>query len=105
MLGRANYADVNVPRWKVWPPQRALVRERTPAEFYERPEPVMPERPEPAMVIGSDIDPQFPVFGNPLTATVRDNFAAAKEEIEELQRRVTDLEALPGLGDIDGGFF
>jgi len=93
MLGRANYIDV--PRWKVWPPRRALLRERAPAEFYERP--------EPATVIGSDIDPQFPVFGNPLTATVRENFQIAKDEIEELQRRITDLEA--GLGDIDGGFF
>src|SRR5215471_16742932 len=100
MLGRANYADV--PRWKVWPPQRALLRERAPAEFYERPEPVTPELLEPATVIGSDIDPQYPVFGNPLTATVRENFQIDKDEIEELQRRVNDLEAAAWPTEIDG---
>jgi hypothetical protein len=63
-------------------------------EFYERPA-------ARNLPIGSDIDPQYPVFGNPLTATVRQNFEYAKEEIEELQRRVAQLEGDP----IDGGVF
>jgi hypothetical protein len=36
-----------------------------------------------AMVSG--IDPQYPVYGIPTTSSVRDNFQAAKDEIEELQ--------------------
>jgi hypothetical protein len=33
----------------------------------------------------SAINPDYPVFGTPTTVTVRNNFAAAKNEIEELQ--------------------
>ena len=35
----------------------------------------------------SSIDPTVPVAGNPTTASVRENFAAAKAEIQELQAR------------------
>jgi hypothetical protein len=35
--------------------------------------------------MASEIDVTVPVFGNPTTESVRDNFAIAKDEIEELQ--------------------
>jgi len=81
-----------VARWETWPPRRALDVEQWPSNA-------------PRSVVGSEIDPQFPVFGNPLTSTVRENFQFAKDEIEELQRRVMDLESDLGLTDIDGGTF
>lgn len=96
---------VTPPRWTMWPPTRALLRERG---ELEEPAPEAPAPVEPPVVSAieprlSVIDPQYPVFGNPLTATVRANFAAARDEIEELQRRVSILETLPGLGVVDGG--
>jgi hypothetical protein len=39
----------------------------------------------------SQINPIYPVYGTPTTVTVRDNFAAAKAEIEELQDGKLDL--------------
>jgi hypothetical protein len=36
----------------------------------------------------SNIDPSLPVYGTPLTESVRDNFATAKAEIEALQEVV-----------------
>jgi len=39
----------------------------------------------------SAIDPQYPVYGTPTTQSVRDNFAAAKSEIEALQGGKLDL--------------
>lgn len=38
--------------------------------------------------MASAIDPTKPVFGSPTTESVRDNFEAAKNEIEELQEQV-----------------
>ena len=61
----------------------------------------------------SGIDPQFPVFGTPTTQSVRDNFAAAKLEIEDLQVSKLNLSggvmsgpiALTAGQIIDGGSF
>jgi hypothetical protein len=39
----------------------------------------------------SEINPIYPVYGTPTTVTVRNNFAAAKREIEELQDEKLDL--------------
>ncbi|MGL4230126.1 MAG: hypothetical protein ACRCWJ_02060, partial [Casimicrobium sp.] len=39
----------------------------------------------------SAIDPTKPITGNPTTASVRDNFAAAKSEIEALQASTDSL--------------
>jgi len=94
-----NYEDRNirpafrpgVARWQTWPPRRALEIEQREPEFDEGARPAN----APRSVVGSDIDPQFPVFGNPLTSTVRENFAIAKHEIEELQRRIADAEEFP----------
>lgn len=41
----------------------------------------------------SAIDPSKPIVGNPTTASVRDNFAAAKAEIEALQAQVASVIA------------
>lgn len=41
----------------------------------------------------SAIDPSKPIVGNPTTASVRDNFAAAKAEIEALQAQVANIIA------------
>lgn len=41
--------------------------------------------------MASNIDPSQPVIGNPTTQSVRDNFAAAKTEIEALQTAVGDV--------------
>ena len=41
----------------------------------------------------SNIDPALPVAGTPTTQSVRDNFAAAKAEIEALDDRVATFEA------------
>lgn len=95
MLGRSSY-DPTIPRWRVWPPSRALQLERG---QVAPPEPLSNNPP----TFESEIDPQYPVFGNPLTATVRANFAAARNEIERIYERVEALEQLPGLGIIDGG--
>lgn len=98
MLGRSSYGSIT-PRWRVWPPRRALEIERGEEEpIAERISNLPP-------AITSEIDPQYPVFGNPLTATVRANFEAAKDEIEDLYRRIAALEMVPGLGRIDGGEF
>jgi len=55
----------------------------------------------------SAIDPTTPVYGNPTTESVRDNFAAAKAEIEDLQDVDVDLDArvtaLEGGGGGGGG--
>lgn len=74
--------------------------------------PIPNATPEPDLVI-SQIDPAFPVFGNPTTASVRSNFAAAKSEIEELQDGKLDLAGGVMTGpivfvpaqDVDGGQF
>jgi hypothetical protein len=49
----------------------------------------------------SNIDPTFPVFGSPTTASVRDNFAAAQSEIEALQAGKLDLSGGAMTGPID----
>lgn len=97
MLGRSSYGPIT-PRWRAWPPARALEIERGEELVEER----LSNQPR---VFASEIDPQYPVFGNPLTSTVRANFAAARDEIEELFRRVAELETVSGLGRIDGGEF
>lgn len=43
--------------------------------------------------MASSIDPTKPIVGTPTTASVRDNFAAAKAEIEALQAQVTSIIA------------
>ncbi len=61
----------------------------------------------------SGINPVFPVYGTPTTVTVRDNFQAAKDEIEELQNDKLDLAGGVMTGPItfadnqliDGGAF
>lgn len=61
----------------------------------------------------SAIDPQFPVYGNPTTQSVRDNFQAAKDEIEALQLGKLDLSGGTMSGvigfvpnqPVDGGTF
>jgi hypothetical protein len=61
----------------------------------------------------SAIDPTFPVYATPTTVTVRNNFAAAKSEIEELQDEKLDLSGGIMTGwivfradqPIDGGTF
>lgn len=45
----------------------------------------------------SAIDPTLPVTGAPTTASVRDNFQHAKDEIEALQTSVTALQTAPTL--------
>ncbi len=39
--------------------------------------------------MASNIDPSKPITGNPTTQSVRDNFNAAKQEIESLQTAVS----------------
>jgi hypothetical protein len=39
----------------------------------------------------SAINPSYPVYGTPTTVTVRNNFQAAKDEIEDLQDEKLDL--------------
>jgi len=61
----------------------------------------------------SQINPAYPVFGDPTTASVRDNFTAARDEIEALQTDKLDLAGGTMTGvivfvdeqDIDGGVF
>jgi hypothetical protein len=61
----------------------------------------------------SAIDPNFPVFGTPTTASVRQNFQAAVDEIEALQITKLDLAGGAMSGPIvftatqriDGGTF
>lgn len=54
--------------------------------------------------MASAIDPSKPTTGNPTTQSVRDNFAAAKTEIEEIQAALgiagagTEYEEPPGGG-------
>ena len=63
--------------------------------------------------MASQIDPQYPVYGTPTTVSVRNNFVAAKAEIEELQAGKLDLaggnmQGAIGLVPnqiIDGGLF
>lgn len=101
MLGRNG--GTAAPRWKFWPPVRALQIERgeTSVEaLVEHDEQRLSNEPR---TWASEIDPQYPVFGNPLTATVRANFAFAKDEIEDLYRRIAALEGVSGLGVVDGG--
>ncbi len=43
--------------------------------------------------MASSIDPTKPIVGTPTTASVRDNFAAAKAEIEALQAQVASIIA------------
>jgi hypothetical protein len=61
----------------------------------------------------SQINPDYPIYGTPTTVTVRNNFAAAKKEIEDLQDEKLDLSGgmMTGLiffadGQVfDGGTF
>jgi hypothetical protein len=46
----------------------------------------------------SGIDPSFPVFGTPTTESVRNNFQAAKDDIEDLQATKLGLDG----GDLHG---
>lgn len=85
---------MTVSRWRVWPPTRALEIERG-----EQPEEQLSNEPR---ALASDIDPRYPVFGNPTTASVRANFAVARDEIEDLYRRVTALEAAGLTGTLAG---
>jgi hypothetical protein len=41
--------------------------------------------------MASEINPRFPIFGTPTTASVRDNFNIAQIEITELQNRVREI--------------
>lgn len=68
--------------------------------------------PEPELRV-SNINPAFPVFGTPTTASVRGNFAAARTEIEQLQDGKLNLSGGTMTGQItltddqliDGGTF
>ena len=61
----------------------------------------------------SAINPDFPIYGTPTTVTVRNNFDAAKTEIEDLQAAKLDLSGGMMTGPIvfapnqviDGGSF
>jgi hypothetical protein len=61
----------------------------------------------------SQIDPRFPVYATPTTLSVRMNFEAAKDEIEDLQNGKLDLAGGQMTGPIglvptqllDGGTF
>jgi hypothetical protein len=61
----------------------------------------------------SAINPAYPVYGTPTTVTVRDNFEAAKDEIEALQAEKLDLTGgvmsgpitLAASQIVDGGTF
>lgn len=74
------------------------------------PIPNAPPVPDPVI---SQIDPAFPIFGAPTTASVRSNFAAARSEIEALQDEKLDLAGGTMSGpivlvdeqQIDGGEF
>jgi hypothetical protein len=63
--------------------------------------------------MASQIQPQFPEFGTPTTLSVRQNFEAAKNEIEDLQADKLDLAGGAMTGAIvlapaqivDGGTF
>lgn len=74
------------------PPQARTV---IPGSPYRRriltsvaPAPLPPPVPVP---YASDINPAYPVYGTPTTQSVRDNFQAAKDEIEALQNGKLDL--------------
>jgi hypothetical protein len=44
----------------------------------------------------SNINAQYPIYRKPLTATVRENFAIARDEITELQARPLGIGEVPG---------
>jgi hypothetical protein len=77
------------------------------------PRPRVVEVPRRNTTYASQIDPQYPVYGTPTTQSVRDNFQAAKDEIETLQLAKLDLAGGTMTGPIvfvqdqiiDGGFF
>jgi hypothetical protein len=85
---------------------------RVPRRSPARPPPELILRNAPAR-LASAIDPSFPVFGTPTTASVRGNFAAARDEIEELQDGKLSLTGgtmsgpivLAATQRIDGGTF
>lgn len=68
-------------------PKRRIARPIRPFRGAHRLSPYVPLSNMPPARI-SAIDPAFPVFGNPTTASVRGNFAAAKDEIEALQAEI-----------------
>jgi hypothetical protein len=88
--------------------QAALARRDPPAVALAAPALLMPGT---ARV--SQINPAYPVYGTPTTVTVRNNFQAAKDEIEELQNEKLDLAGGTMTGQIvfvldqpiDGGTF
>jgi hypothetical protein len=93
---------VDLRRWRTVTVVRDTSGHLPPMTLYEEgalilnraPEgPLMP-RPVPSAVRvarASRINPGFPVYGTPTTITVRDNFQAAKDEIEELQAGKLDV--------------
>lgn len=54
-------------------------------EPEQQPEIITISAPTEVIVVGSQINPEWPVYGNPTTQSVRDNFSHAKAEIEALQ--------------------
>jgi hypothetical protein len=78
--------------------RRRLITDRAHQRRHPLPLPApapMPRAPAPSSTAAtarvSEINPIYPVYGTPTTVTVRNNFAAAKSEIEELQDEKLDL--------------
>jgi hypothetical protein len=94
-------------------PRSALVAKPrdVPVIKPRRPPVLVPRNASARMV--SAIDPSFPVFGTPTTVTVRQNFQAAHDEIEDLQTTKLGLDGGTMTGPIvfaptqlvDGGTF
>jgi hypothetical protein len=95
-----------------------IARLRSMVLVGQLPEPVVraslrPPPPGTRVVRASQINPAFPVFGTPTTQSVRDNFAAARSEIEALQDGKLNLSGGTMTGPIvltvtqiiDGGVF
>jgi hypothetical protein len=97
----------NAPVPQPRPPPVRVPRNSPPRQA---PTPIL--RNAPATMV-SAIDPSFPVFGTPTTVSVRGNFAAAKDEIEDLQASKLGLDGGTMTGPIvfapgqiiDGGTF
>jgi hypothetical protein len=97
----------NAPVPQPRPPPVRVPRNSPPRQA---PTPIL--RNAPATMV-STIDPSFPVFGTPTTVSVRGNFAAAKDEIEDLQASKLGLDGGTMTGPIvfapgqtiDGGTF